>query len=425
MDRIVILSAGESSRFWPLASTHHKAFYRVGIGKTIIEETVSGILEEFDSVSEISIVVAPRDLDLAAKLFSDNDKVKVYLQEEPNGEGQALLKALENDFSGKFMLTTGDKINAGKILRKIASEGESIALRKTDNPKHYGIVELEGDKIKSVTEKPEEGKAVSNYKITSAYLLNSSFLPFVGKLSEEHYSLELALNEYVKTNEVKGVFVDEIEDTRLKFPWDLLDINQKIQARRVMQFIDETAQIAKTSVIDGPVYLDKNARILDFVKIVGPAYIGENALIGDFALVRKNSFVDKNVIIGSYSEIKNSIIYSGTTVHRNYIGDSVMDENSKIGAGTILANRRNDRGEIKSMVKGELISSGLNFLGAFIGAGVPALFLAKFCLFFGICLIFTVLTSKLLKVFLRIPIIAGQILSGIILGPSFLNLARS
>lgn len=368
MNRIVILSAGASSRFWPLASTHHKAFYRVGVGKTILEKTVSGILVEFDSVSEISIVVSPRDFDLAVSLFNDNDKIKIYVQEKPDGEGQALLKGLIG-FSGKFMLTTGDKISAGRILKKISLKGESIALRKTENPKHFGIVELEKDRIKSVTEKPEDGKAPSDYKITSAYFLDSSLLPFVDKFSEEHYALELALNEYVKTNEVKGVFVDEIEDTRLKFPWDLLNINQKIQASESMQFIDETAQIAKTSVIDGPVYIDKNARVLDFVKIVGPAYIGENALIGDFALVRKNSFVDKNVVIGSYSEIKNSLIYEGTTVHRNYIGDSVMDENSKIGAGTILANRRNDRGEIRSVIKGEKISSGLNFLGAFIGAG--------------------------------------------------------
>lgn len=367
MDRIVILSAGASSRFWPLASIHHKAFYRVGVGKTIIEETVEGIQEELDSISEISIVVAPRDLDLATKIFNDNEKVKVYVQEEPNGAGQGLLKALKGDFSGRFLLTTGDKINAGKILKRLSEKELAVAVRKTEDAKHFGIVEIEGENIASVTEKPE-GETSGN-KITSAYLLDSSFLPLLEKHKEDHYSLEKALDEFVKTNEVKAVFVDDIEDTRLKFPWDLLDINQKIQAKRTIQFIDPSAQISKTSIIDGPVYIGKDVKILDFVKIVGPAYIGDGALIGDFALVRKNSYVDRSVVIGSYSEIKNSIIYTGTTVHRNYIGDSVMDEGSKIGAGTILANRRNDRGEIKSMIKGEKISSGLDFLGAFIGAG--------------------------------------------------------
>lgn len=375
MDRIVVICAGASSRFWPLASIHHKAFYRVGIGKTIIEETVLGLLEN-PEIKEIDIVVSPKDESRARELFKEYEGVNIFVQEEPTGEGQALLKALKS-FSGKFFLTTGDKIFAGEILKKLtgndqahsASSGQAIALRKTDNPAHFGIVELDSDnRIKSVVEKPK-GSTPSEYKITSGYLLDSAFLPFVEKFSSEHYSLEAALNEYVKENEVKGIFVDDIPNTRLKFPWDLLDINQKLQSRESMQFIDESARVAKTSIIDGPVYIDKNAKILDFVKIVGPAYIGENALIGDFSLVRKNSFVDKNVTIGSYSEIKNSLIYEGTTVHRNYIGDSVMDENSKIGAGSILANRRNDRGEIRSVIKGELIGTGLNFLGAFIGAG--------------------------------------------------------
>ncbi len=369
MDRIVILAAGASSRFWPLASTHHKAFYRVGIGKTIIEETVEGLL---DQAKEIDIVVGPRDFDLAKSLFSD-EKIKIVILEEPTGGGNAILKALSG-YSGNFFVTTADKIYAGKILDKLnpsAGSGlESIALRKTDTPKHFGIVELDSDNnITSIVEKPLPGTETTNNKITSCYLLSYRFLPFLEKLKDQHYSLELGLNEYVKENKVRGVFVDEILDTRLKFPWDLLEINWKIQAKKNMQFIDETAQIAKTSIIEGPVFIDKNARILDFVKIVGPSYIGENALIGDFALVRKNSFVDKNVVIGSYCEIKNSLIYTGTTVHRNYIGDSVMDEHSKIGAGTILANRRNDRGEVRSVIKGEKISTGLNYLGAFIGAG--------------------------------------------------------
>ena len=376
MDKVVILAAGASSRFWPLTSSRHKAFYKVGTGKTIIEETVDGLLEQ---AKEVDIVVGPRDLERAKSIFKDN-KVKIFVLETPTGGGNAILKALGSSFSGNFFVTTGDKINAGKILEKLKGGQEAIALRKTDSPQHYGIVELDSENnIKSVVEKPEPGTESTNNKITSCYLLNPRFLPLLEKLKSEHYSLELGLNEYVRSNKVKGVFVDDIEDTRLKFPWDLLDLNQKVQAIHLHQgfggqgkdtkFIDETAQIAKTSVIEGPVFIDKNARILDFVKIVGPTYIGENALIGDFALVRKNSFIDKNVVIGSYSEIKNSIIYEGTTVHRNYIGDSVMDENSKIGAGTILANRRNDRGEIKSMIKGELIGTGLNYLGAFVGTG--------------------------------------------------------
>jgi Kef-type K+ transport system membrane component KefB len=60
----------------------------------------------------------------------------------------------------------------------------------------------------------------------------------------------------------------------------------------------------------------------------------------------------------------------------------------------------------------------------FLQAGLNTSFVAKFALFIGILLTGTILISKLLKATLRIPVIAGQIVGGIILGPSLINIAR-
>ena len=168
---------------------------------------------------------------------------------------------------------------------------------------------------------------------------------------------------------VKGVFVDEIEDVKLKFPWDLLSINKQIQEKKDFKYIDKSAKIAKTAVIEGPVYIGKNVKVMDFVKIVGPVYIAEDSIIGDYCLIRQNVFIDTNVLIGSGSEIKNSIIYKGSSLHRNYIGDSILEEDVKIGAGTVIANRRNDRREIQTLVKEEKVLTGLTSFGAVIGSG--------------------------------------------------------
>lgn len=369
MDRIIVLCAGASSRFWPLSSAHHKCFYRLGVGKTILEETIESILPHARNVSEISLVVAPRDLDLAKELFGTNEKIKIYIQKEPNGAGQALLLAIGSKFSGKFFLTTGDKINASLILEKLQEFNLAVAVRKTENTKHFGIVELDSTgRITSVTEKPGEGKELSNIKITSAYLLDSNFIPYLKKFDSEHYSLEAALNEYVKEYSVTGVSVDEIENTRLKFPWDLLDINKKVQKRKHTHMIHDTAKVAKSAVVEGDVYIGKEAVISDFVKIVGPVYIGENSFVGDFSLVRENSFIDRDVTIGSHSEVKNSLIYRGATLHRSYVGDSIIDEGARIGGGVVLANKRYDRKNVKSVIKGEKIDSGLLAFGAVVGA---------------------------------------------------------
>lgn len=368
MNKIIILAAGASSRFWPLSVQSHKAFYKCGLGKTIIEETVSSLLSL--KPKEIDIVVSPKDLDKAKSLFKDKN-IKIFVQENPTGEGEALLEVFkQNDFKGRFFLTTADKINAGEILKLLQKENQAVALRMTDTPQFFGIASIDKDgNITSIIEKPSIDKASSNYRITSGYLLNSQFIDLLKTVPNSHYSLEEALNIYVKTSLVKGVFVDEIEDVKLKFPWDLLSINKQIQEKKDFKYIDKSAKIAKTAVIEGPVYIGKNVKIMDFAKIVGPVYIAEDSIIGDYCLIRQNVFIDTNVLIGSGSEIKNSIIYKGSSLHRNYIGDSILEEDVKIGAGTVIANRRNDRREIKTLVKEEKILTGLTSFGAVIGSG--------------------------------------------------------
>lgn len=63
-------------------------------------------------------------------------------------------------------------------------------------------------------------------------------------------------------------------------------------------------------------------------------------------------------------------------------------------------------------------------LNSLISSGVSAIFLAKFSLFFATCFIFTIVFSKLLKKVAGIPVIAGQIFAGIVLGPTFLNISK-
>ncbi len=56
--------------------------------------------------------------------------------------------------------------------------------------------------------------------------------------------------------------------------------------------------------------------------------------------------------------------------HLSYIGDSVIGENSNLGAGTITANLRHDNKIVRSVVKGELVDTGRRKLGAIIADDV-------------------------------------------------------
>ncbi|MEK7551126.1 MAG: sugar phosphate nucleotidyltransferase [Patescibacteria group bacterium] len=370
MNKIIILAAGASSRFWPLSNQSHKTFYKCGLGKAIIEETVSSLLTL--KPKEIDIVVSPKDLEKAKLIFKAYKNIKFFVQEKPIGEGDAILKVFKDvSYKGTFFLTTGDKINALEIFKLLSKEKQAVAIRQTDTPQFFGIADLDNDgNIINITEKPLVENNSSNNRITSGYLLDSSFIDILKSFSNDHYGLEKALNTYIKKTKVKGVFVDKLEDVKLKFSWDLLSINKQIQNKKNFKYIEKSAKIAKTAVIEGSVYIGKNVVIMDFVSIVGPVYIGDNSIIGTHSLIRQNVFIDENVLVGAGSEVKNSIIYSGSSLHRNYIGDSILEKDVKIGAGTVIANRRNDRREIKTLVKEEKILTGLTSFGSVMGTGV-------------------------------------------------------
>ncbi len=60
--------------------------------------------------------------------------------------------------------------------------------------------------------------------------------------------------------------------------------------------------------------------------------------------------------------------------------------------------------------------------GVLTSAGIPAAFVAHFALFISCVLLWTLLCGAVLKYCFRLPIIAGQIMGGILLGPSLINI---
>jgi len=60
--------------------------------------------------------------------------------------------------------------------------------------------------------------------------------------------------------------------------------------------------------------------------------------------------------------------------------------------------------------------------GLLASSGIDPLFIAKFAFFLALLILWTSLFSKILKMLLNIPIIAGQIIAGLFLGPSFFDI---
>lgn len=79
-----------------------------------------------------------------------------------------------------------------------------------------------------------------------------------------------------------------------------------------------------------------------------------------------------------------------------------------------------------SYLKSEIITAAPTYkiipIDILSDGGINATFAAKFVLFVAILLLATVFIGKILKILFRLPTVAGQIIGGIFLGPSLLNI---
>ena len=156
---------------------------------------------------------------------------------------------------------------------------------------------------------------------------------------------------------------------RIRYPWDLLKINEEYLAGYTENVINGTVRERVT--LDGVVILGEGSVLLPGVYIEGVAVIGKNCKIGPNCYLRGYNFISDKCHIGQAVEIKNSILMTHVAAgHLSYIGDSIVCQNVNFGAGTITSNFRHDGKNHRSMVQGSLIDTGRRKFGSIIGENV-------------------------------------------------------
>ena len=362
----VILAAGKSKRFYPLCDTKNKTMIPF-LGKTILEWTVEAVTKS--GIKDIVLVVNQEGADIIAPLRCEP---KIVIQEEAVGMADGLLCAKEA-IHEDFLLLNGyhldiDEFIKGMMVKKEKADAVILATER-ENPWEFGVLEVVGDQVKGLVEKPAKGTQKSNLCVAGAYLLGKDFLPFLEKFQPSHYQLEEAINKYCREKNVLAE-VTASSTVSLKYSWDLLKLKNYL-LEKMPQAISKTAKIGKNVILEGKVIIDDKAVIMENAVIKGPAYIGRNVLVGNSVLIRDGTVIEENCQIGAFSEIKNSLFLPETHFGgAGFVGSSIIGENCRLGHGFISANKRFDRKKIMVSVKDEKIETGLNDLGVIMGNGV-------------------------------------------------------
>jgi bifunctional UDP-N-acetylglucosamine pyrophosphorylase/glucosamine-1-phosphate N-acetyltransferase len=385
--KAVLLAAGAGERLMPITATRPKHLIKVG-GKPILQFCLEAVQKA--GITD-AIIVTHYMGDAIRSYFGDGEQLGLKLtyveQKAIQGTGNAA-EVAEPYVDGDFVLIYGDLLFGQDTVKQILSQfkkGKTAAVMgvvPVDTPESYGIIEQDAEgKVKRTVEKPAPGKAPSNLANAGVYVFSKEVFDKI-KQTKASIRGEWELTDAITmlAEEGKTVLSSQISKDDwfdVGRPWDLLDANNwalKRMDHKVLGTVEQGAHLI------GPVTVAEFARVRSGAYIEGPVFIDEEADVGPNCYVRSGTSIGKKVRVGNGCEIKNSIIMDGTHAgHLSYVGDSILGEKCNLGAGTIMANLRFDDGQIKMMVKDQLVNTGRRKLGAVFGdyvkTGIKSLFM--------------------------------------------------
>lgn len=366
-ENIIVLSAGESSRFWPFNDKNLFKF----LNKPLLLYQIEKFLPY---ARKILIVANKKNIEAIKNIASVFNNVDVILQQ---GKGQAsALLSVNNEAPGETLVVNNiDVFNEKTIFTQIFSQRNKYGLILTAKEmKEYfpgGYLRYKKNQVLELIEKPKPEEKPSNMvRLVVDYFANfTEFVDILKSLKNpaRDGAFEEGLNIYLK--KVKATFVNYQDYWYfLKYPWHVLLLKYFFLSQ-IKKYVGKNVLVDKTAKIEGDVYLEDGVKIYEYSKIVGPCYIGRNTIVGNYSLI-KESIIGQNCLVGGYSEVTRSYLGNKVYLHRNYLGDSVVENNVLFGAGAVCANFRFDEDKICSPVNGALVNTQRKKLGAIIGSNV-------------------------------------------------------
>lgn len=367
-----ILAAGEGTRMRPLTANIPKPLLPVA-GKPFLLHTLESLRD--NNIKDITILIGWRGRRVREYLGDGSEMgLNITYEEQSRRLGTAHAVGLaKKHVDDAFLCVNGDVVLTPKSIKGFLSfwkekKGTAVAVAKVPDSRNLGVIEVEGDKIVSIEEKPKWPK--SNLINAGMYLFGKDIFKIIEKTSKSkrgEYEITDTLTMLMEKDTVYGHILAE-EWIDVGRPWDLLKANQ-ILLRSVSG--ENSGKAQKNVIIENNVQIGEGTSIKIGSYIIGPTIIGKNCDIGPNCLIRPSTYIGDGCKVGSASEVKNSIVMNGSNVpHHNYVGDSVIGERCNLGSGTKIANLRLDERNIKIAFKGQEIDTGLRKLGAILGDDV-------------------------------------------------------
>lgn len=330
----VLIAGGLGTRLRPLTLSRPKALVPL-----LNRPLVSHLLDRLPAfVDEVLIAANYRTEQLRA-FFAREDvgrRVEVVREKRPLGTG-GCLKNLEDRLSGTFLAFNADVISSLAVGDLVAAHRRNggigtLALWAVEDPTAFGIVAMEGDRIRKFVEKPPKDEAPSNLANAGAYVFEPDILAAIpdGPASLEREVFPKVLR--------KGLF-----GFRFSGYWsDVGTLENFLGATEILlreqgSEVSHRAHLAPTATPVKPLAVAAGTTIEGRV---GPAVvIGRDGRIGR-ARIRRSVLFDR-VSVGDEATIAGSILGDDCAVGpRAIVEDSILADGASVAADAEVVGKR-------------------------------------------------------------------------------------
>ncbi len=361
---IIILAAGAGTR---MKSSLPKVLHKIS-GKEMLYYSIKEAKKLSDDIHVVLYHQAQFVQESMEKYFSD---ITYHIQDHENypGTGGAVMGITPKN--EKVLVLNGDMplIEALELQqlttlneKEFKDEKLTMSILELHDASGYGRVVIDKENVVKIIEQKDCSSYELDIKTANAgiYCFDTQFLlENLPKLSNENGQKEYYITDLVEIAVQSGTKVRPIvvKEENFKGVNSKLDLAaaEVIHQNRIKEnflkegvimrlpdtiYIEEGVSIEGESIIENGVTLLGNSKIINShikTNSVVEDSILENSDIGPMARIRPLSIL-KDTHIGNFVEVKKSTLTGVKAGHLSYLGDSIIDEGSNIGAGTITCN---------------------------------------------------------------------------------------